>query len=55
MLVSVKMATGTVWEMARRTRQYIEVNKLDAQRIVRQEKRKAKEVFLDAAKIQTEK
>ncbi len=52
MLVSVKMVTGTVWDMAQRTRQYVEVNKVEARRLVKQEKRKAKEIYLNAAKGQ---
>jgi hypothetical protein len=50
MLASVKMVTGTVWEMARRTKAYVEVNKEEARQIVKQEKRKAKEIYLEAAK-----
>ena len=52
MLISVKMVTGTVWEMSRRVKHYIEVNKVEAKRIVKQEKRKAKEIYMDAAKAQ---
>lgn len=55
MLISVKMVTGTVWEMSRRVQQYIEVNKNEAIRIVKQEKRKAKEIYIDAARIQSQK
>ena len=55
MLISVKMVTGTVWEMARKAKYYVEVNKLEAKKIIKQEKRKAKEVILDAAQIQTKK
>ena len=52
LLVSVKMVTGTVWDMSRKVKQYIEVNKIEAKKIVRQEKRKAKEIYMDAAKVQ---
>lgn len=53
MLVSVKMVTGTVWDMSRQVKKYIEVNKVEAKKIVRQEKRKAKEIYMDAAKVQS--
>ncbi len=53
MLVSVKMVTGTVLDMSRRVKQYIEVNKVEAKRIVKHEKRKAKEIYMDAAKVQS--
>ncbi len=52
MLASVKMVTGTVWDMARRTRAFVELNKEEARRIVVQEKRKAKEIYMEAAKAQ---
>lgn len=52
MLASVKMVTGTVWDMARRTRAFVELNKEEARRIVIQEKRKAKEIYMEAAKGQ---
>ena len=52
MLVSVKMVTGTVWEMSRRVKAYIEVNKVEAKRIIKAEKRKAKEIYMDAARVQ---
>lgn len=51
MLVSVKMVTGTVWDMSRKVKQYIEVSKVDVKRIVKQEKRKAKEIYMDAAQV----
>jgi len=54
MLISVKMVTGTVWDMSRRVKQYIEVNKIEAKKIVKQEKRKAKEIYMDAAKVQSQ-
>ena len=52
MLISVKMVTGSVWDMSRRVKQYIEVNKVEAKRIVRQEKRKVKEIYMDAEQVQ---
>ena len=55
MLISVKMVTSTVMNMALKTKYYIEANKLEAKKIIKQEKRKAKEVILDAAQIQAEK
>ena len=55
MLASVKMVTGTVWQMSRRVKQYIEVNKVEVKKVVKQEKRKAKEIYLDAARVQGQK
>ena len=52
MLASVKVASNTAFNMARKTRNYIEANKVEARRIVKQEKRKAKEIYMDAANIQ---
>lgn len=54
MLISVKMATNTVWKMAQGTKQYIEINKEDARQIIKREKRKAKEIYWKAAEIQKE-
>lgn len=51
MLISVKMATNTVWELARTTRRYLDAQKVELVRIVKEEKRKAKEVYLEAADI----
>jgi hypothetical protein len=52
MLVSVKMVTGTVWDLSRQVKHYVEANKVEAKKVIKLEKRKAKEVLLDAAKIQ---
>ena len=52
MLASVKMVTGTVWDMSKGVKAYIEVNKVEVKRVVKQEKRKAKEIYLDAARVQ---
>ena len=49
MLVSVKMVTGTAWELARDTRSYVEVQKMELKRFVKAEKHKAKEVAEDVA------
>lgn len=54
MLISVKMATSSAWEMARTARAYLETKKVEAVRIVKEEKRKAKEVFLEGAKLTSE-
>ena len=51
MLASVKMVTGTAWEMARRARAYVDLNKEEVRKIVIQEKRKAKEIYLEAAGV----
>jgi hypothetical protein len=51
MLISVKMATATMWNIAHRARAYVEVQKKDFVQIVKAEKHKAKEVYLEAAKL----
>lgn len=49
MVICTKMVTSTVWDMARATKSYVEVQKAEAKRIVKQEKAKAKDVVLEAA------
>jgi hypothetical protein len=51
MLISAKMVTGTMWDMARKAKVYVEVQKKDLRRIVKQEKHKAADVALDAAQL----
>ena len=52
MLFSVKMATSTMWNIARTSKQYVEVQKADIKQFIIAEKRKAKEVYLEAAQTQ---
>ncbi len=51
MLGSVKIMTNTVWNISRKSREYVDINKKEVLRIFREEKRKAKEVYLEAAEI----
>ena len=53
MLISVKMITGTVWDMARRTRVYVEAQKMEKREIVKREKHKAADVAMDVAQTMT--
>jgi hypothetical protein len=50
MLISMKMATNTMWSMARTARAYIEVQKAELRGIVKNEKHKAKDVALQFAR-----
>ncbi|MDD5675667.1 MAG: hypothetical protein PHC61_15975 [Chitinivibrionales bacterium] len=49
MLISVKMAIGSVETMALKTRAYIETQKVELKQIVKAEQKKAKDVALQAA------
>ncbi|MBD3391749.1 MAG: hypothetical protein GF418_06795 [Chitinivibrionales bacterium] len=49
MLISTKMVTTTVWDLARATKAYVEVQKNEFRQIAKREKRKAKDVALDVA------
>mgnify|MGYP000596945317 CR=1 FL=1 len=49
MLISVKMVTGTVWDMARRTKVYVEAQKAEMKQIVKREKHKAADVAINVA------
>lgn len=50
MMVCTMMVTSTVKHLAHSTRQYIDQQKREAKAIVKQEKAKAKDVFLEGAK-----
>ena len=52
MLIGVKMITNTAWDMARAAKAYVEAQKAELKPIVKAEKRKAKDVFLQAAEMQ---
>jgi hypothetical protein len=54
MLISAKMATSTMWDISRKAKSYLEVQKIELKKIVKAEKRKAKEVYMDAARIEAE-
>jgi hypothetical protein len=47
MLLSVKMITGTVWDISRSTKSYIEMQKEYFKAVAKLEQRKAKDVFLE--------
>jgi hypothetical protein len=49
MLISVKMATSSIESMAMRTRAYIEAQKVELKEVVKLEQKKAKDVALQAA------
>jgi hypothetical protein len=49
MLISVKMTLNTAWDMARKTKAYIEVQKIDLKRIVKAEKHKTADVLMKSA------
>jgi len=51
MLMCTFMVTQTVQNLARKTRQYIEAQKVEMKHVVLAEKRKAKEVFLEGATL----
>lgn len=52
MLVSVKMATSSAWDLARSARAYVEAQKSELKAIVKVEQKKAKEVVLQAAAME---
>jgi hypothetical protein len=47
MLISAKMVTSSVWDLAHHTRSYLEAQKVELKQIVKFEQRKAKDVFLE--------
>jgi hypothetical protein len=49
MLISVKMTLNTAWDMARKTKAYVESQKVELKQIVKIEKHKAADVILNAA------
>jgi len=49
MLISVKMITATVWDLARSSKAYIEAQKIEVKKIAKREKHKAKDVALEVA------
>jgi uncharacterized protein (DUF2252 family) len=51
MLLCTKMATRTVWDLARSTKSYVEMQKAEAKRVVKAEKSKATDVFLEGAHV----
>jgi Na+/H+-translocating membrane pyrophosphatase len=51
MLISMKMVTGTMWDMARKAKAYVEVQKTELKQIVKAEKHKATDVAIDVASI----
>jgi hypothetical protein len=54
LLISTKMVTSTVWDITRHAKTYVEAQKIELKKIVKAEKRKAKEVFLEGMeKVQT--
>jgi|GEM_PF-2555906 hypothetical protein len=54
MLVSVKMATSSAWDLARSTRTYVEAQKGELKEIVKLEQKKAKDVVLQAAVLENQ-
>jgi hypothetical protein len=51
MLMCTFMVTHTVQDLAHKTRQYVEAQKMEMKHVVLAEKRKAKEVFLEGASL----
>lgn len=49
MLLSVKVCTNTAWDMARSVKIYIEAQKVEFKRVIKEEKHKAADVMLKAA------
>jgi hypothetical protein len=47
MLISAKMVTSSVWELAYHARNYLEAEKVELKQIVKAEQHKAKDVFLE--------
>ena len=55
MLISVKICVNTAWEMARSTKAYVDSQKIELKRIVKEEQHKAADVILKAAESEPKK
>jgi Na+/H+-translocating membrane pyrophosphatase len=55
MLISVKICVNTAWTMARSSKAYIEEQKVELKRIVKEEKHKAADIVLKAAETESKK
>jgi Na+/H+-translocating membrane pyrophosphatase len=55
MLISVKICVNTAWDMARSGKTYIEAQKVEIKRVIKEEKHKAADVVLKAAETEAKK
>lgn len=55
MLISIKICVNTAWNMARSTKAYVEEQKVEIKRVIKEEKHKAADVVLKAAEVESKK